>query len=69
MMQFDDEFQIKTLKVKKSFIKVNSILKLFNPKRLLNLFTVLNLITEYNFKKDLIADIFSGRLKNTFLLK
>jgi hypothetical protein len=60
--QFDAEFQIRSSKEKKNFFKrkANTIFKLLNPKGLLSLFTILNLITEYNLKRDLIADIFSG---------
>jgi MFS superfamily sulfate permease-like transporter len=52
---FDSEFKLKIDTNKKKLIKNN-----FDPRRLLNIFTILNLITEYNFKKDLIADLFSG---------
>jgi Leucine-rich repeat (LRR) protein len=52
---FDSEFKLKIDTNKKKLIKNK-----FDPRRLLNIFTILNLITEYNFKKDLIADLFSG---------
>jgi solute carrier family 26 (sulfate anion transporter), member 6 len=52
---FDSEFKLKIDTNKNKLIKNN-----FDPRRLLNIFTILNLITEYNFKKDLIADLFSG---------
>ena len=61
-IQFDKEFSIKEPKIKKSFLNSNFIRSL-NPIRLLRIFTILNLITEYNVKKDLIADIFSGKQK------
>jgi hypothetical protein len=37
-----------------------SYFKTFHPKNILRLFTILNLVTEYNFKNYLINDIISG---------
>lgn len=57
--QFDEKFEIKNpTKTKKSTAK--ALLRALDPRRILNLFTILRLITEYNFKNDLIADLFSG---------
>jgi solute carrier family 26 (sulfate anion transporter), member 6 len=57
---FDSEYKLKidNNKKKKSLFKL--IKNNFDPRRFLNIFTILNLITEYNFKKDLIPDLFSG---------
>ena len=57
---FDSEYKLKIddNNKKKSLFKL--IKNNFNPRHLLNIFTILNLITEYNFKKDLIPDLFSG---------
>lgn len=57
--QFDEKFEIKNPNnTKKSTVK--ALLKALDPRRILNLFTILRLITEYNFKNDLIVDLFSG---------
>ncbi len=37
-----------------------SYFKTFHPKNILRLFTILNLVTEYDFKNYLINDIISG---------
>ena len=34
--------------------------KHLHPKHLLSIFTILNMITEYNFKECFLADVFSG---------
>jgi MFS superfamily sulfate permease-like transporter len=46
--------------VKKSKKNILVLLKSLNPIRLLNVFTIFNLIAEYNIKQDLVADILSG---------
>lgn len=59
--EFDDEFLLKSPKTKKSLLTA-SLFKWLDPTKFLNVFTVLNLVTEYNFKRDLVADIFSGKI-------
>lgn len=39
-----------------------------HPKSVLNLFTILNMISEYDFKKFLLNDIISGLTGNFFVL-
>jgi hypothetical protein len=66
--QFDNEFSIinaNKLKnnndnSKKTFEFNHNLFKYLDPRRILNLFTILNLITEYNIRKDLLADFLSG---------
>lgn len=57
LKKFNEQYSIKE-PVKR--IKSTSLLSSLDPRRLLGIFTILNLITEYNVKKDLVADIFSG---------
>ena len=45
---------------KKSFKLRHDLVNYFHPKKLLGMFTILNLITEYNFKENFLADFFSG---------
>jgi hypothetical protein len=40
------------------------ILRHYHPRKLTSLFTILNLVSEYNFKKFLIGDIISGLTSN-----
>ena len=63
--QFDNEFSIiKANKLsenaKKKIDFKRYLFKIFDPRRILSLFTILNLITEYNIKEDLLADFLSG---------
>ena len=58
--QFDQEFLLNKNKHENKSFRCKQIIKSFDPSRLLSVFTILNLITEYNFKNDLIPDILSG---------
>ncbi len=63
--QFDNEFSIINANKlndnsKKTFEFNHNLFKYLDPRRILNLFTILNLITEYNIRKDLLADFLSG---------
>ena len=66
--KFDSEF-LDPAKVKHEERKSRSarfihrakhLLRHYHPRKLLGVFTILNLISEYNFKKYLIGDIISG---------
>jgi hypothetical protein len=39
---------------------IKKVISIFNPINILKLFTIINMISEYNFKKYLISDIVSG---------
>lgn len=60
--QFDDEFLKKetTKSKKKPSLKLKKLLKWFDLRRLINVFTIFNLIAEYNIKRDLLPDILAG---------
>ena len=60
-IDFDNQFLIKqdSEKIeKRNFF--SKILKFFELKKFLSFFTILNLISEYDFGKNLIADLLSG---------
>jgi hypothetical protein len=48
--------------------RLKRVLHHYHPRKLLGLFTILNLISEYNFKKYLIGDIISGLTSNSFFI-
>jgi len=64
--KFEDQFSLNLNKEKKKTglshanRAFKSYFKTFNPKNILRLFTIFNLVTEYNFKNYLINDIISG---------
>lgn len=63
--EFDNEFQIKQTKGADSTKKlvraqIKQVALKIHPKNLLGIFTILNLITQYDFKNNLIADTLSG---------
>ena len=58
---FESQFSIKKKAKKKSISKsIKNRLKVFHPKNFLNVFTIINLITEYEFKNNLVSDLISG---------
>jgi hypothetical protein len=40
--------------------RIKSFLSLLHPRHLLNIFTIVNFIVDYDFKKNFLADVFSG---------
>lgn len=56
--ELEDEFLVKEEAIKRS--DTRSLFKCLDLRQLLNLFTFFNLISEYDFKNDLIPDIMSG---------
>lgn len=55
--QFENEFSIKApLQTNQT----KSIFQSIDPRRLINIFTIINLITEYDYKNDFIPDLMSG---------
>ena len=52
--QFENEFSIKAPN------QTKSIFQSIDPRRLINIFTIINLITEYDYKNDFIPDLMSG---------
>lgn len=62
--EFENEFAIANRdKTPTNQLIKNEIKKVafkFHPKNLIGIFTILNLITEYDFKKNLVSDILSG---------
>ena len=67
--EFDDEFLIKERTGKKSNVKngLKKILLKLDPRNMLKMFTIINLVTEYNFKNNLLSDLFSGITGTPFL--
>jgi hypothetical protein len=55
---FDNEFSLKTKTKTKT--KSKNKYKLFDPRKFLNLFSIINLIIEYDFKNDFISDLIAG---------
>lgn len=65
--RFDNEFMIDDRMTGGKSIFKNRIVKFlkeYHPKNILNLFTILNLISEYKFKKYLVGDVISGLTSN-----
>lgn len=58
--QFDNEFLLKETTLTTTTIKNKSNQIISYLRKLLNLFSIFNLIIEYNFKNDLISDIIAG---------
>jgi hypothetical protein len=60
--KFESEFAIEHDEAKDSTLRKNlsKSLRFVDPRNLLGVFTILNWISEYNFKADLIADLLSG---------
>ncbi len=59
--QFDKEFAITTHKDTFSYKnKLKRFATDLHPRNLISVFTVINLVTEYDFKKNLIPDVLSG---------
>ena len=56
--EFDNEYLIRNQESNRES-KIN-LFSLFDPRRFIRLFTILNLITEYNFKNDFIPDLIAG---------
>jgi hypothetical protein len=59
--QFETEFGLKEKKPR-SLVRqeCKKFLRCIDPRNLIGIFTVLNWVSEYNFKKNLIPDILSG---------
>lgn len=59
---FENEFQSIQFNKKKSSVTkgLKNFAHSYHPANLLNIFTILNLITEYDFKKYFISDLISG---------
>jgi hypothetical protein len=47
-------------KYNKKSNRIKSFLSLLHPRHLLNIFTIVNFIVDYDFKKNFLADVFSG---------
>ena len=58
--QFDNEFYLKDPKKENKTLNYTRLKKSLDPRRILNIFTILNLIAEYNIRQDLIPDLLSG---------
>ena len=60
--EFDDEFLIKEITKKKTNVKneFKKVLAKFDPRKILRMFTIINLVTEYDFKNNLLSDLLSG---------
>lgn len=58
--QFDNEFFLKDPKKENKTLNYTRSIKSLDPRRILNIFTILNLIAEYNIRQDLIPDLLSG---------
>jgi hypothetical protein len=65
--EFQNEFGIKSKEqhtpLKQRFVK---FLRYFDPRNLIGIFTILNWVSEYNIKSDLIPDILSGLTVGVF---
>jgi hypothetical protein len=59
--QFETEFGVKD-KPKRNLVRheCKKFLRFLDPRNLIGVFTILNWISEYNFKLNLISDILSG---------
>ena len=62
----DEEKQTKPRQIKRTFQKVLAYL---HPRNLLEIFTIVNFIVEYDFKKNLFPDLFSGLTGKYLFLK
>ncbi len=61
--KFDDNYKcVRKLSKKKSLWSrhVKPIIKRYNPSKLFSIFTIFSVISNYNIKECLVADIFSG---------
>lgn len=58
---FNDKYLFKRKTYKNNVDnEIKNFLKDYHPKHILNLFTIFNLISEYNFKKYIVGDLISG---------
>jgi hypothetical protein len=61
-MQFEDEFSITERATPK--FPIQKAWKMFSssyhPKKIVGVFTIIKMISEYNLRKDLVSDILSG---------
>ena len=59
---FDETFLVKENYRRKSLMssKIRHLARTYNPANLIKIFTFLNVISEYKFKINLVADLFSG---------
>ncbi len=66
--KFDVEFLTQKVNIqnsgseKKRLVKIilKNILKFFDPRKLITIFSIFNVINEYDLKNYLVADVFSG---------
>lgn len=60
--QFEKEFSSHYKKQKKSTLSkvAKHLIATYNPKKILSIFTIVNLLSEYKYKEYLVSDIISG---------
>jgi hypothetical protein len=68
-MQFEDEFCITERKTPK--FPIQKAWKMFSssyhPKKIVGVFTIIKMISEYNLRKNLVSDILSGLTGSSFM--
>ena len=71
MKNFQNEFAHIIDQTKRECFRKNEkrLLAYIHPRNFLNLFTIVNVVVEYDFRKNFFADLFSGLTGSTLLRK